>query len=327
LNFITVPQQISWWGNDVHADCVTAEEAFAKACNNPEIFISDNEVISWATSHGVLENADLLKVMQWMQNDGFCQDRSIYNDGACHWVDCTVPETLRSAISKGPVKIGVAANQISAVWNSTDGHTGWFCTGFHYDDSQVDHCVSLCGYGTLSWLAQQLQVQVPSGIDRTQQGYAMFTWNSIAIIDEPSMVAITHEAWLRQPTTVISSARPSANLSIHIGKFAGNPSGNLSIQIVPPPPPPPVPVPPALPTAITLSSTNVSISNNSRAGRVIATASVTMCDGSQFKGTLTSSDTSGIFAISGMNVVTGRALTAADDGLHTTTITAMQNGP
>ena len=31
----------------------------------------------------------------------------------------------------------------------------------------------------------------------------MFTWDSIGIIDVPSMIAVTHEAWLRQPTTVI----------------------------------------------------------------------------------------------------------------------------
>ena len=50
-NLIMKPQRISMWGNDVHGDCVTAEEAFAKACNNPEVFISDAEVIAWATRH------------------------------------------------------------------------------------------------------------------------------------------------------------------------------------------------------------------------------------------------------------------------------------
>ena len=30
-NLIMKPQRISMWGNDVHGDCVTAEEAFAKA--------------------------------------------------------------------------------------------------------------------------------------------------------------------------------------------------------------------------------------------------------------------------------------------------------
>ena len=47
--FLIRPQQISMWGNSAHGDCVTAEEAFAKACNSPEIFISDAEVITWAT--------------------------------------------------------------------------------------------------------------------------------------------------------------------------------------------------------------------------------------------------------------------------------------
>jgi hypothetical protein len=36
-NFIRKPQQISFWGNYDHGDCVTAEEAFAKACNNPDV--------------------------------------------------------------------------------------------------------------------------------------------------------------------------------------------------------------------------------------------------------------------------------------------------
>jgi hypothetical protein len=34
-NFITVPKQINMWGNYDHGDCVTAEEAFSKACNKP----------------------------------------------------------------------------------------------------------------------------------------------------------------------------------------------------------------------------------------------------------------------------------------------------
>ena len=33
--------------------------------------------------------------------------------------------------------------------------------------------------------------------------YALFTWDSIGIIDVPSMLAITGEAWLRNPTTVV----------------------------------------------------------------------------------------------------------------------------
>ena len=56
--FLWNPKQISMWANDQYGDCVTAEEAFAKACYSPEIFISDTEVIAWATQNGYLDDAD-----------------------------------------------------------------------------------------------------------------------------------------------------------------------------------------------------------------------------------------------------------------------------
>ena len=199
--FIVIPEKISIWGNDVHGDCVTAEEAFAKACNNPEIFISDDDVIAWATRQGFLDGAVIADVMQKMQNDGFPDATNTYNDGSFVSVEWTNSTILRSAISEGPVKIGIAAHQVSDAVSKYGSSTGWFGIGFQ-PDTAVDHCVSLCGYGTLDWLAQQLGVQVPEGVDGNQPGYAMFTWNSIGIVDEPSMTAVTHEAWLRQPTTV-----------------------------------------------------------------------------------------------------------------------------
>jgi hypothetical protein len=85
-------------------------------------------------------------------------------------------------------------------------------------------------------------------------------------------------------------------------------------------------VPPPTPTAITLSPASATTPDNAAAGTVLTAATVTMSDGSQFAGTLTSSDTSGFFAISGLNIVTARALTSADDGAHSTTITASQSG-
>ena len=111
-NFIVVPKQISFWGNYDNGDCVTAEEAFAKACNNAEIFISEDEVITWATKHGVLDGANLPEVMTWMQNDGFPDSSFTYDDGAHYSVDWTNAGILQSAISQGPVKIGVAGDQL-----------------------------------------------------------------------------------------------------------------------------------------------------------------------------------------------------------------------
>jgi hypothetical protein len=136
-----------------------------------------------------------------MLNDGFHQDGQIYDDGSRLAVDWTHSGVLTSAIAQGPVKIGVAANQLATVWGQRQS-SGWFATGFH-EDNAYDHCVSLCGYGTISWLAQALSVPVPSGVDGNKLGYALFTWGTIGVIDEPSMLAITNEAWLRNPTTVI----------------------------------------------------------------------------------------------------------------------------
>ena len=216
--YFVIPPQLSMWGNDVHGDCVTAEEAFAKACYQPEIFISDAEVISWATRHGVLEGAIISQVLDWMVNDGFTQDNQIYNDGGKQSVNWTQSGILREAISQGPVKLGIAADQLQGAYS---GHNGWFATGFHSDDN-VDHSVALCGYGTMTWLAQQLGVAVPAGVDGNQPGYAMFTWNTIGIIDEPSMRAITREAWLRVPTTIIV---PQKGVRLHA--FARGSDGAL----------------------------------------------------------------------------------------------------
>src|SRR5262249_13639724 len=79
------------------------------------------------------------------------------------------------------------------------------------------------------------------------------------------------------------------------------------------------------PTAITLSPASATIPDNAPAGTLIGTANVTMSDGSQFTGKLSTSDTN-LFAISGLNIITARALTSTDDGAHSTVITASQGG-
>jgi hypothetical protein len=199
LNYIVKPAQLSFWGNNHYSDCVTAEEAFAKACHNPEILISDAEAIDWARRHNMLNGAVISTVLQTMTNDGFRQGGHVYDDGPHFTVDRTNHGHLQNAITVGPVKLGIAADQLNHVY---DWRNGWFATGFH-NDSKEDHCVALCGFGTLGWLAQQLGVAVPHGVNGNSDGYAMFTWSTIGIIDIPSMLAITQEAWLRNPTTII----------------------------------------------------------------------------------------------------------------------------
>ena len=200
--FIVIPNQLSFWGNNVDGDCVTAEEAFAKACHQPEVFITEETAVGWATTHGYLNGAVISDVLDKMIADGFQQDGHRYGDGHAQSVDWTNEATLASAISTGPVKIGIAADQLDAPYQAHPAN-GWLATGFVADPAE-DHCVSLCGYGSLSWLAQQLGVTVPAGIDGTQPGYALFTWDTVGIIDRLSMLAITHEAWVRHPTTVVN---------------------------------------------------------------------------------------------------------------------------
>jgi hypothetical protein len=205
LNHITKPQAISWWGNHPgqgYHDCVTAEEAFAKACHNPEIFISDEVAINWAAQHGVLSGAIPSYVLAWMQDDGFCQDGHLYCDGPHQTVQFWDSVILTASIADEPIKIVVGGDQLLATWVYNNEHSGWIATGYH-NDQRENHCASLCGYGTIAWLADQLHAQVPAGVDGSALGYAMFTWNSIGIIDHPSMVAITTEAWIRKPTTLI----------------------------------------------------------------------------------------------------------------------------
>lgn len=201
-NHLYFPKKISVWHNDSHGDCVTAEEAFAKACYNPEIFITDDEVKKWATTHGVYEGANLIDVLKAMQKKGFRQDKHLYDDGAPSSVNWTDAAILHSAIYHGPVKIGIAADQLQTVCQANGYKSGWFAKGFKADNNE-DHCVSICGYGTIKWLEQKMGFTVPKGVDGTKLSYAMFTWGSIGIIDASSLLAITHEAWLRTPTTII----------------------------------------------------------------------------------------------------------------------------
>jgi hypothetical protein len=197
------PAQLSMWLNDVDGDCVTAEEAFAKGCGPSGMFIPDATVQAWATANNVLNGADLITVLDLMQNAGFPQNGSTLDDGAPVSVDWTNAAVLQNAIAQGPVKIGVAADQLE---NLVQGYPqpltdGWVATGFTRDTNE-DHCVSLCGYGPLAWLAEQL-----GALFDVSQGdalyYALFTWGTIGIIEPSSLLAICGEAWLRNPTTIV----------------------------------------------------------------------------------------------------------------------------
>ena len=70
-SFLMWPTEMSSWNNYVYGDCVTAEEAFAKATAAPQTFIPEATVVAWASAHGYLNGATLTAVMTTMQAHGF----------------------------------------------------------------------------------------------------------------------------------------------------------------------------------------------------------------------------------------------------------------
>ena len=208
-SFLMWPVQMSSWNNYIYGDCVSAEEAFAKATAGPQTFIPEATVVAWASAHGYLNGATLTSVMSTMQTQGFPFNHRTYDDGPYQAVNWTNPAILQSAIySHGPVKIGVGAEDFQSNPNGlvTPGASGWAM--YNYPKNQTeDHCVSLCGYGTLAALVglfkkRKVTVHAPKGMP-TGLCYAMFTWNSIGIIDQQSMLNMTYEAWIRNPVTII----------------------------------------------------------------------------------------------------------------------------
>jgi hypothetical protein len=140
-----------------------------------------------------------------MISDGITSGGNTYKDGPYQAVDWTNDAVLSSAIYTGPVKIGVAAGQLE---NAVGDSNGWILTGACMDQN-IDHAVCLCGFGTAKDLCAMLKVPVPASLNPTTRCYLLFTWSTIGVIDRNSMLAITGEAWLRNPTTVGANPPPT----------------------------------------------------------------------------------------------------------------------
>jgi hypothetical protein len=224
-----VPAKLDMWGNDAHGDCVTAEEAAAKAMNSPEIFIDSATVVAWASAGGFLEGANLTDVMDAMKVKGFQVGQQLYNDGGYTSVDFSNETNLQSALCAGPVKIGIDS---SALPSGAGNGQGWVATGGTPQQfTNEDHCVNLCGYGPAGWLFEQLNVPLPSNLSSTTPGYLLYTWSTIGFVDHAWLMSTCGEAWLRNPTTVGVPPLPTPTPT-------------------PPPTPTPTPTPPPTPTPV-----------------------------------------------------------------------------
>jgi hypothetical protein len=204
-SFIAWPIGMDSWGNERVRNSSWAEEAFAKACAEPKVFIPTDVVLLTAQECGASNFAE------FMQTHGFQIDRKAYLDGPFNSVNWTNAAALNSAIANvGPVKIGVASANLASGSQGqvTPGTSGWAIHGLPMGQPE-NHCASLCGYGVLAALVDLFErhgfnVNLPSGMP-VGLCYAMFTWGSIGIIDQHSLMSITGEAWVRNPTTIVKN--------------------------------------------------------------------------------------------------------------------------
>jgi hypothetical protein len=207
-SFIVWPTGIGFWGNEKASNSSNsswAEEAFAKACAEPKVFLPADVILSAARECGSSNFA------AFMQAHGFQMDRKAYLDGPFNSVDWTNAAALNGAIANvGPVKIGVASANLASGTQSqvTPGTSGWALYGLTAGQPE-NHCASLCGYGPLASLAglferHGVKVNLLSGMPKGLC-YAMFTWGSIGIVDRQSLMNITGEAWVRNPTTIVKN--------------------------------------------------------------------------------------------------------------------------
>jgi hypothetical protein len=209
-SFIAWPIGIGFWGNEKAGNSSWAEEAFAKACAEPKVFIPTDVVLIASRECGSSNFA------AFMQTHGFQMDRKAYLDGPFNSVNWTNATVLNCAIADvGPVKIGVAsASLVSGSQGQftpgkvTPGKSGWAIYGLPTGQPE-DHCASLCGYGPLGALVGLFErygnnVNVPSDMP-SGLCYAMFIRGSVGIVDNQSLMNITGEAWVRNPTTIVKN--------------------------------------------------------------------------------------------------------------------------
>lgn len=247
-SFGMIPKQLDYWGNDVYGDCVSAEEAAAKAvwsiqAGYQELFIPSATLIAWAQQHGYRDGADLVDVMQSMATSGITVNGVTYTDGAPQTVDWTNAATLQAAIASGPVKIGVDGDPLEDVVGTTNG---WFAQGLK--GKTEDHCIGLWGYGTIQQcyaIIGQPMTAAAQAVS-TQPGYIGFTWDTVGVLDWASVQGLTSEAYIRSPTT------PQQPVITPTPSPAPTPTPTpVPVPTPSPIPPTPVPNPEPLPPAPT----------------------------------------------------------------------------
>ncbi len=197
-----VPKTLSMLGNDQYGDCVTAEscaaiESYSTYVGLPEIVITDQAAIDFASAHGGLNGADLLTVIQQMEADGVKDSNgTLRKAGTPATVDYTNEATLRSAVALGPVSIAIGSGDLPS---GAGSENGWYA--LTSNGAANDHCVGLWGYGTAEELFKALGMPCPAEC-AGKTGYLLYTWRTIGFVTHAWIVGTVQEAWVRNPTTV-----------------------------------------------------------------------------------------------------------------------------
>ena len=212
-----LPPQLSFWDNSKYGDCVSASSAFSLAaysvfCGQPEVFVTQAAVVSWAGQYGYLNGADLPTVASTMQQVGMtASNGTVYKSGPYSSVDFTTDAGLQAALQTGPVNLGIDADALPSgagnnpAWYAFGGNPGQF--------SNEDHCVRIAGYGPTASLFAALNTvyggnaQPPAGAPAT--AYLLFTWSTIGVVDLAWINSTAGEAGISSPTIVGMTPGPT----------------------------------------------------------------------------------------------------------------------
>lgn len=218
-----VPKRLSMWGNNQYGCCVSSESAFSIAAYSTyigidEIFVTEATLIKWARDHGWLNGADLLSVIEDMQRDGIKDENGVLRKaGKPSSVNYSDEDTLKSAIAQGPVSIAIDADALPSGAGSKSGWSAFGGRSF----PNTDHCVGLAGYGPTSELFQSLNTTPPPGMPAN--GYLLFTWNTIGVVDHKWLMNTCVEAWVRNPTVTNLDPPPPpvSELTVSMSNVSG----------------------------------------------------------------------------------------------------------
>ncbi len=200
------PIRIGTWKSKTLATSNWAEEAFAKACAEPRIFIPPEVVEATARACGSSNFS------AFMQQHGFRIGAKAYLSGPYFSIDWTNAKTLNSAIATvGPVKIVGACREFTqayALKSSLKLSEGSELNSTHAPLSRI--CASVFGYGPTSMLLESfnrhgMRVDFsPRTSDKA--GYVIFVGGTIGLVDRNWLLSSTSEAWVRDPITIIEAA-------------------------------------------------------------------------------------------------------------------------